>query len=36
MFDLTSGSETSDTTTSVQTGEGHIKWNAGQAVTIDC
>jgi hypothetical protein len=36
VFDLTSGSESADTTTSSQIGAGTINWNTGQSVTIDC
>jgi hypothetical protein len=34
--DLTSGTETSDTTTASQTGTGTITWKAGQNLTLDC
>jgi hypothetical protein len=34
--DLTSGSESSDTTTSSQTGTGTIAWKAGTTLTLDC
>jgi hypothetical protein len=36
IFDLTSGSQASDATTSAQIGTGAITWPAGDKVTLDC